>query len=442
MERAPAPTAPSAAKPYRNWSGMVRFTPAANAEPRSVDELVSVVRAARSAGQQLRVRGSGHSFVPLVQTDGVLLSLDRLSGVEASDEHTATVWAGTKLDVLGRELAARGLGMLNLGDVNKQTLAGAVGTGTHGTGRALGSISSQVRELSLVLASGELRSCSADSDPELFAAARVSLGALGVITKLRVALQPAYKLKLTKWTLDLDACLAQCEQLANAHRHFEFYWFPHTRVAGLKTMDPCDEPESRRGLHAVSELVIENGALGLLSRLARRAPRWAPTLSRLMAWSIQGDAGTMVADCHRAFSSPRLVRFNEMEYELPARSGPDALRELVDFVQKKRVLVHFPVEYRYVAADDIWLSPFYERDSAAISIHQYRGMDYEGYFRGAEAIFRNHGGRPHWGKMHNLTAKELAPLYPRWEDFQRLRQMHDPGGLFMNDWLKRLFVAR
>lgn len=427
--------------PYSNWSGLVRFTPAAHAEPSDLDELGAILRAAAGAGQKVRVRGSGHSFVPLLETDGVLISVDRLAGVETSDEGAASIWGGTRLDALGRALSARGLAMLNLGDVNKQTLAGAVSTGTHGTGRELGSISSQVQGLTLVLASGEQRSCSADSDPELFSAARVSLGALGVIVKLRMALQPACNLRLTKWTLDLDSCLAQCEQLAAAHRHFEFYWFPHTRVTGLKTMDASPEPESRRALHALGELVLENGALGLLSRIARRRPGWAPRLSQLMAWSIRGDAGTMVADCHRAFSSPRLVRFNEMEYELPARHGPEALRELAEFVERKRILVHFPVEYRYVRADDIWLSPFYGRDCAAISIHQYRGMDYEPYFRGAEAIFRSYGGRPHWGKMHNLTAKELAPLYPRWDDFQRVRARLDPRGLFMNDWLRRLFVA-
>ncbi|HEX6241562.1 MAG TPA: D-arabinono-1,4-lactone oxidase, partial [Polyangiales bacterium] len=321
------------------------------------------------------------------------------------------------------------------------SLGGAVGTGTHGTGRTLGSISSQVQALTLVLADGRVQRCAADEEPELFAAARVALGALGIITKLRVALRPAYKLKLVKTAVGLDACLAECEALAQRHRHFEFYWFPHTRLAGLKCMDESEEPESARALTYFNELIIENAALGLISRLARFNPAWAPSLSRLIAWSMKGDAGTMVSDCHRAFSSPRLVRFHEMEYELPADKGPDALRELAEFVDRKHVAVHFPVEYRYVRADDIWLSPFYQQDSAAISVHQYVGMDYEAYFRGAEAIFRSHGGRPHWGKMHSLSARELAPLYPRWDDFQRLRERLDPRGVFMNPLLTRLFVG-
>jgi FAD/FMN-containing dehydrogenase len=210
-------------------------------------------------------------------------------------------------------------------------------------------------------------------------------------------------------------------------------------VAGVKLMDETDAPESARALTTLNELVIENAALGLISRIARFHPAWAPNLSRLIAWSIKGDEGTMVSDCHRAFSSPRLVRFHEMEYELPADKGPDALRELAEFVDKKQIRVHFPVEYRYVRADDIWLSPFYQRDSAAISVHQYVGMDYEPYFRGAEAIFRSYGGRPHWGKMHSLGARDLRPLYPRWDDFQRLRAALDPHGLFMNAHLQTLF---
>jgi L-gulonolactone oxidase len=305
-------------QPFRNWSGLVRFTPHACARPDSEAALSAVVRAAAHEGRKLRVRGSGHSFVPLVETDGVLVSLERMAGIESHDTHSARIHAGTTLDRLGRELWARGLGMLNLGDINKQSLGGAVGTGTHGTGRALGSISSQVEALTLVLADGQVRGCSAAEDPELFAAARVSLGALGIITRLSVKLRPAYKLKLTKSTADLDDCLAQCEALAQRHRHFEFYWFPHTHTVGLKCMDETDEPESQRALTYLNELLLENGALELISRVARLRPAWAPRLARLIAWSMKGDAGTMVSDCHRAFSSPRFVRFHEMEYELPA----------------------------------------------------------------------------------------------------------------------------
>lgn len=424
---------------FRNWSGSVDFTPSRCAQPASSEEVQALVRHAAEARTTVRVRGSGHSFVPLLETDGVLLDLDRLSGVEAFGERTATIWAGSKLDMLGRALSERGLGMRNLGDINKQSLGGAVGTGTHGTGLTLGSLSAQVEALSIVLASGELVECSVHENPELFTAARVALGSLGIITRLRVAVEPAYKLKLNKYTMDLDACLEQAGELARAHRHFEFYWFPHTRVVGVKTMDPTAEPESARAFNKLGELVLENGTFGLISRAARLHPAWAPGLSRLTAWFMKGDTGTMVADCHRAFSSVRLVHFHEMEYLLPAESGPEALRALAAFVEREQVLVHFPVEYRYVRGDDIWLSPCHQRDSVAISVHQYVGMDHDRYFKGAEAIFRSFGGRPHWGKMHNLGAAELASLYPRWHDFQRLRRQLDPHGLFRNAFTTRLF---
>lgn len=428
-------------RPWRNWSGAVGFTPASVRRPDSLEALQAVVHENAAAGRTLRVAGSGHSFVPLVQTDDTLLSLDRLSGVESLDPQTgrATILAGTQLRPLGAMLEARGFSMANLGDINVQALAGAVATGTHGTGLSLGSISSQVSGLALVMPDGTVVECSATREPELFAAARVALGSLGVMARIEVQLAPAFRLKLTKQYLELDECLAAAPDLAAKHRHFEFYWVPHTRGTLVKTMDPVDAPESNRGLTTLLELVLENGALGLMSRIARARPQWTPQIARLIAKSIKGDTSTMVASSHRAFSSVRLVRFNEMEYELPAAAGPEALRELAAFVESKRIQVHFPVEFRYVRGDDIWLSPFYGRDSVAISVHQYVGMDHEPYFRGAEAIFRNHGGRPHWGKMHSLKARELSAIYPKWNDFMQLRERIDPRGMFLNPYLRQLF---
>ncbi|SHG91730.1 L-gulonolactone oxidase [Hydrocarboniphaga daqingensis] len=435
----PATTLSRRAKPWRNWSGAVQFSPQHVAAPTSVGELQGIVRDVAARGGQLRVAGSGHSFTPLVQTDDTLLTLNGLSGIERIDGHVARIRAGTSLKDLGPELARRGFGMTNLGDINKQALAGAVSTGTHGTGQQLGSISSQVRGMELVLASGERMRCSATENANVFDAARVSLGALGVISSVDIELQPAYRLKLTKRAMDLDDCLAQAPDFARLYRHFEFYWIPHTRQTLVKLMDWTAEPESAQGMTTAVELVLENGAFGLISRLARYNPQWAPKLAQVMAYATKGDQSTMVADCHRAFSTARLVRFQEMEYELPAENGADALRELAEYIERHRVLVHFPVEYRYVAADDIWLSPFYQRDAVSISVHQYVGMEHQAYFAAAESIFRNHGGRPHWGKIHSLAARELRELYPRWDDFQRVRRQLDPKGLFSNALLRRWF---
>ncbi len=409
--------------------------------PGSVEDLQQIVREVGARGGKLRVAGSGHSFAPLVKTSDTLVSLERIAGIESIDGHNARILAGTQLAPLGRELARRGFGMNNLGDINKQTMAGAVSTGTHGTGLQLGSISTQVRSLSLVTPDGDHVHCSATQNAQLFDAARVSLGALGIITALDVELEPAYRLKLEKRNMDLDDCLAQSVDLARLYRHFEFFWMPHTRDTLVKLMDWTDEPESATGLTTMSELMLENAGFGMVSRLVRARPEWAPAMSRFIARMSRGNQSTMVADCHRAFSTARLVRFQEMEYELPLENGADAMRELVEYVNNKRVLVHFPVEYRFVKGDDIWLSPFYQRDSVSISVHQYTGMEHESYFAAAESIFRNHGGRPHWGKLHSLGARDLAPLYPRWHDFQRLRRELDPKGLLINPLLQRLFLV-
>ncbi|NKF24258.1 D-arabinono-1,4-lactone oxidase [Solimonas marina] len=424
---------------WRNWSGSVECRPERVLAPRTITELQQTVARVNAADGKLRVAGSGHSFVPLVETDATLLTLDAIAGVERIENNIASILGGTTLKPLGHELRDRGYGMMNLGDINKQAIAGAVSTGTHGTGITLGSISTQVAGMTLVTPDGSLRECSETKDPDLFAAARVSMGALGVIAKMDIKLQPGYRLKLTKQPMHLDDCLARAPELARSYRHFEFYWVPHTRGTLVKLMEPTQEPESNTKLTGLLELILENGALGLLSRMARARPQWTPKIAGIIASSIGGDSSTMVADCHRAFSSVRLVRFNEMEYELPAENGPAALREFAEFVDKKKIQVHFPVEYRYVKGDDIWLSPFYGRDSAAISVHQYQGMDYREYFSGAEAIFRNHGGRPHWGKMHTLTARDLEPLYPRWNDFLKLRAEIDPKGMFINPWLQKIF---
>jgi FAD-linked oxidoreductase len=426
-------------KPWSNWSGSVRFTPRSTVTPASVPALQEIVREVGARGGKLRVAGSGHSFAPLVKTSDTLVTLDQLSGIDAIDGHRARIQAGTQLSWLGKELAKRGFGMTNLGDINKQTLAGAVSTGTHGTGLKLGSISTQLRGLSMVLASGEQVHCSATQNAELFDAARVSLGALGIITAMDIELEPAYRLKLIKRNMPLDECLEQSLDLAKLYRHFEFFWMPHTQLTQVKLMDWTDQPESSNGLTTASELVLENGLFGLLSRLVRMNPKWAPGVSRLIANISPSNQSTMVADCHRAFATARLVRFQEMEYELPIERGPDAMRELAEYVNSKPVLVHFPIEYRHVRGDDIWLSPFYGRDSVSISVHQYVGMEHERYFAAAEAIFLNHGGRPHWGKIHSLGARDLAALYPRWHDFQRLRRELDPKGLFLNPLLQRLF---
>lgn len=424
---------------WSNWSGIVSCQPAELARPASLQELCDTVRRVRDAGGTLRVAGSGHSFSPLVATDGTLVSLDRLSGVVGVDPLAAqaTVRAGTLVRDLGPPLASYGLALHNQGDIDAQTLAGAIATGTHGTGITLGSMSTQVAGLALVTADGEVVECSAQQDGDLFDAARLSLGVLGVVALVRLQLRPSYRLIEVKDKLPLEECLADAETHATLHRHFELFWFPHSDRVAIKTLDEtATPPNASRLKRVVVDLLFENAAFWLVSEACRLRPSWSPAVSRLCSRLI--SRGERVDASYRIFPSPRLVRFNEMEYAVPAGRGPDCLRELRAVFEREGRCVHFPVEYRYVAADDIWLSPFHGRDSAVIAVHTYRGMPYEDFFAAAEAVFRNHRGRPHWGKCHRLRAAELAALYPRWEDFGALRRRLDPSGVFLTPYLRTL----
>lgn len=424
---------------WRNWSGSVVAHPREVHHPASLEALQEVVRGASARGLGLRVVGSGHSFSPVAATDEVMVSLSRLGGLVQVDRAAceATVWAGTPLHVLGRLLAAEGLAMENLGDIDRQSLGGALSTGTHGTGLTFGNLSTQVRGLTLVTATGELLECSQAQRPELLQAARVSLGSLGVIARVQLRLVPAFRLACTRTAQPLEACLESLLETARAHRHFEFFWFPHTERVSVKTLDATQEPARGHGLgHRAKDLLLENAAFGLLSEAVRRRPALAAGASRLCARLAAEDRS--VGASHRVYATPRHVRFQELEYALPLEAGAAALRELSALVVRERLPVHFPVEFRIVRGDDAWLSPMHGRDSAVLSVHQYRDMPREAYFREAEALLRAHGGRPHWGKQHSLDAGALAPLYPRWEDFGRLRRQLDPQGTFLSPYLRRV----
>ena len=426
---------------WSNWSGSVRFRPAAVERPGTLDAVRQAVRRAAAEGWTVRVAGRGHSFTPLVATDGVLLSLEDAPPVLSVDRERreADVPGGIRLRALGEALSAEGLAMENLGDIDAQALAGALATGTHGTGRGLGTLSTQVAGLTLVTADGEVLECSAEREPDVFRAAGVSLGALGVLWRVRLRVVPAYRLRYVRRGMDLEDCLSRLPELA-ASRHFELYWFPHTGRVDTKAMDVTEEPPSRDGLaRFLGDVVLENGAFWLLSEACRLFPRLTAPTSRLAARLV--SEGTRVGPSHRVFATPRLVRFQEMEYAVPAERGPDCLREIRRHVAERRLRVHFPVEYRFVKGDDLWLSPAHGRDSVYVAVHQYRGMPHEDYFAGVEAIFRNHGGRPHWGKMHTRTAADLAPLYPRWEAFRDVRRRLDPRGVFLSPYLRTVLGA-
>ena len=427
---------------WHNWSGSVRGRPREIAQPRSLEELARLVGEWGRAGRHVRVVGSGHSFTPLVQTDDVLMTLDGMQGIISADSQAgeARVWGGTRLKRLGAELLARGLAQENLGDIDVQSIAGAIATGTHGTGVQFGSIATQVTGLTLVTASGEVLECSADERPDVFKAAQVSLGALGVVAAVTLRVVPARRKRFISRRERLDETLANLERYKVENEHFEFFWLPYTDYVQAKFINPTEAPATGSNLWGrFNSLVMENGVFWAMSALCRLMPPISRTMDTFEAWGIAPV--DRVDESYRLFATDRLVRFQEMEYNIPAEHFPAALDDIRALLASRRFNVNFPIECRFVRGDDIWLSPAYQRDSAYIAVHMYRGMPYREYFDAVEAIFQRYEGRPHWGKLHTLGPATLAARYPRWDDFSRVRAALDPNGVFLNAYLRRLFAA-
>ena len=438
MKQAPRPGE------WRNWAGTVRATPARRAQPKTEAEIAAAVKDAAAAGLPVRALGSGHSFTPAAATTGVALDLSLWAGVTAADTRSGlvTVRSGTTLRALNAALAELGLALANLGDIDAQTIAGALATGTHGTGARLGGLATQIEALDLVLADGSLATCSASARPDLFAAARVGLGALGVVSAVTLRCVPSFTLAADERPMPVEQVIEEFDALAAANDHFEFYWFPYGRQALVKRNNRVPA-----GGQAAAPLpawrrfwefeVMENAAFGTLCRIGRTRPRLIPALNRLTSAGLSARSYTDAS--YRVFVTPRRVRFVESEYAVPRESLPGVLAELRRAVPRLADPVMFPVEVRVAAADDIWLSTAYGRDSAYIAIHQYAGLPYRAYFDLFESVVAGVAGRPHWGKLHSLDAGRLGPLYPRFGDFLRVRAETDPESRFGNAYLSRVF---
>lgn len=427
-------------KLWSNWSGSVTCRPREIVTPTSIQDLARVVSQIARDGRRVRVTGSGHSFTPLAQTDDAMISMAGLQGITAVDEQAGavTVLGGERLKSLGDGLLKRGLAQENLGDIDVQTITGAISTGTHGTGVRFGNLATQVTGLTLVTASGDILELSREREPDLFKAAQISLGALGVIASVTLRVVPAKKLRYQTRREALDSVLANLERYKQENSHFEFFWLPYTPWTQAKfTNETAQQPSGSNLWTEFNRVVMENGVFWALSEGARIAPSLSKSVSAISAWGIAPT--TAVDYSHRLFATPRAVRFQEMEYNVPAERFVDVMGELRELIARRGYHVHFPIECRFVKGDDIWLSPAYQRDSAYLAAHMYKGMRYEEYFHDVEQIYQRHGGRPHWGKMHTLDAATLAERYPRWADFQRVRASLDPQGVFLNDHLRRLF---
>jgi FAD-linked oxidoreductase len=426
---------------WNNWARTAACTPDQVYRPRTETEVLDALHQVATAGKTLRPVGSGHSFTPLAKTNEAMMDLSALSGLVSADRGVlrATAWAGTRLNRLTRLLHAEGLAPENLGDIDVQTLAGAVSTGTHGTGTAFGNLATQVSGFTMATASGELVGSSENENPDLFRAGRIALGALGVHTRMELRLLPSYRLEYLSVAADLDETLDRLDEYNRDHRNFEFYWFPYTRVAQLKFIDQTEAPvKDNPLLRFMNKQFLENNVFFMLSEIGHRFPSSTQAMAKACVAGFTREHITNYA--HLIYATTRQVRFNEMEYNIPIEAFRSAFRELTARVAERRYPVFFPWECRFVRGDDQWLSPAYERDSAYIAIHtyhKYQGADR--YFRDLEEILLAHGGRPHWGKMHSLRAAELAKRYPKWADFLALREKYDPQGVFLSPYLRQIF---
>lgn len=421
---------------WRNWSGLQVAHPQRRAAPASVEELRQLL--ADTTGV-VRPVGAGHSFTALMNTDETLVSLDRMQGLidYDNDTHQATLAGGTRLFNAGRELDEIGQAFPNMPDIAEQSLAGALGTATHGTGAGLGCMPAYVEGLTLLTADGTTIECDADTRPEIFQAARVNLGALGFLTEVRLQNQPSYRLEKTLDWRPIDDILAEADRLADRHRNFEFFYLP---FSGWGFVDIQDITEAE--LQATEQTDQNEGLYTLQS--IRDWLSWSPRLREFAMGMYLRTLPTeySVAPSWETYTHSRAVRFNEMEYHLPREDGLKAFREIRELIETQFPDVFFPIEVRYVQADNIWLSPFYRQDSISIAVHRYYAEDHRPLFEAIEPIFRRYGGRPHWGKLHSLEGRELAELYPHWEDFQDIRRQLDPEGRFLNPYLRQLFALK
>ena len=431
---------PRGSRSWTNWAGNQSCRPAAIHFPTSTAEVSDIVSRAAAAGETVKAVGSGHSFTPAALTSGHLIDLSRMSRLIDVDreEHRVTVEGGISIDDLNNLLHGLGYALPNLGDIAYQTISGAVATATHGTGRLLGGIATRISGMSVVAGDGNVVHMDSSRNANLLESARVGVGALGITTQLTLDVVPAFRLRAQEGADRLERILDNIDEHVETNDHFEFFWIPHTEWVLTKRNNRTDEPLSRVNPigHWYKKTFLENIAFGAVCRAGRFRPRWIPRLATALPSSGQT---TYVDDSYRIFASQRIVKFVEMEYAIPREHCAEVLRRIKNMIESKGHLVSFPVEVRFTAADDIPLSTASGRETAYIAVHMYKGMDHTEYFRDVSEIMADYLGRPHWGKMHDLSADELSKLYPRWDEFLAARSQLDPTRTFANSYTHRVF---
>jgi FAD-linked oxidoreductase len=425
---------------WTNWSGLATAHPAQELSPHDASEVVDAVIAARHQNLKVKMPGTGHSFTDIAVTDGLLLRPGGLRGITGVDRDamTVTALAGTTLHELNEGLARLGLSLHNMGDIEEQTLAGAVSTGTHGTGGLVSSLSAQVAGLEMVTGDGTLLCATAEENPDVLEVARLGLGALGILTSVTVRVEPLFTLEAHESPVRWDEAMAGFDGEVADNHHYEMYWFPHTdRLLTKRNNRTLDDPEPLSRFRGwLDDEFLTNRAFGWVNRLGNVRPRMIPRINDLSARALSERRYSDIP--HKVFTSPRRVVFREMEYAVPRAVGLQALADVRALIDRSDWKISFPVEIRVCPADDLPLSTASGRESVYLAFHMNPQTDHTAYFRGVEDVLRAYDGRPHWGKLNSRTAEDLAPAYPRWSEFQAMRDRLDPDRLFTNPYLDRV----
>jgi FAD-linked oxidoreductase len=425
---------------WQNWAKNVECNPKEILKPSTEQEIINIINQNREQSGRLRVVGNGHSFTELDATNDTMINLSNLQGLidVDKDNRQATAWAGTSIKNLNHQLFENGLNIINLGDIDVQSIAGATATGTHGTGVNFGNISSQIAEFTIATADGQLLKCSATENTDLFNAGRVSLGSLGIITQVKLDLSPSYKLEYLSKKASLEDTLNKLEEYNASNRNFEFYWFPYTQTVQLKFSNETSLPvKDNKTLRYLNQHIIENGLFGLLCNIGKNFEGSFASISKIVAAGITTER--KINHSHLIYATPRNVLFKEMEYNIPIEHFKEVMNRIVDKIHKEKYRVYIPIECRFVKGDDIWLSPSCGRDSAYMAFHVDNRTPHQPYFNDIEKIMLEYGGRPHWGKMHSLKSDTFSKLYPKWNDFVDLKNKLDPQEMFSNDYVKEIF---
>jgi len=417
-----------------SWSGLVEGRPARWLHPRSEDEIAQAIGHTAAAGGRIAVSGSGHSFAPLVSTErSTLLSLRGYAGVESIDHEAmqVTVRSGTTLRALNELLLRAGLALPNQTAIDAQTIGGVVATASHGGGTRYGSLSQHVVGARVVTADGSVRQI-AETDAEIDAL-RLNLGCLGVVSTLRLSVVPSFTLRKVIDVRRVSDLAAVMEHV----RGQEFggmYWYPHTGIVRVW------HAQQRPASHRTQQPAGRTPPHWLLRRSMAPAPL-ARHVNRAIA-ALGGRHSDRTLPSDRAIVGALAPRQQALEYAVPADVATGMARDLIDLVDRRRLRVAAPIEFRFTAADTAWLSPAYGRQACYVNVASYldAGRDWATPFRQIADLLAAHGGRTHWAKVHWFDRVKLAGQYPRWNDFQRARTAFDRNGLFLNDYLRALFV--